>query len=165
MKSNDEEMQNSDPEDLGQRAAQDAFNSLSLGQSEQMSFEDFKKWFSTLDLSKRTSDVEPQDTKEKGETLSLAELRMITRLKDMTVEDLEIFWKGYMDNESGTLSRSQFSQGFSELVHLDRMSEVDASRIRSTCGRCRITNTTKTPTLKHQHRHSRRIVQLFRYRQ
>ena len=73
MKSNDEEMQNSDPEDLGQRAAQDAFNSLSLGQSEQMSFEDFKKWFSTLDLSKRTS-----DTKEKGETLSLQELRMIT---------------------------------------------------------------------------------------
>ena len=111
MKSNDEEMQNSDPEDLGQRAAQDAFNSLSLGQSEQMSFEDFKKWFSTLDLSKRTS-----DTKEKGETLSLQELRMITHLKDMTVEDLEIFWKGYMDNESGTLSRSQFSQGFSELV-------------------------------------------------
>ena len=158
MKSNDEEMQNSDPEDLGQRAAQDAFNFLSLGQSEQMSFEDFKKWFSTLDLSK-------EKTKEKGETLSLAELRMITRLKDMTVEDLEIFWKGYMDNETGTLSRSQFSQGFSELVHLDRMSEVDASRIRSTCGRCRITNTTKTPTLKHQHRHSRRIVQLFRYRQ
>ena len=116
MKSNDEEMQNSDPEDLGQRAAQDAFNSLSLGQSEQMSFEDFKKWFSTLDLSKRTSDVEPQDTKEKGETLSLQELRMITHLKDMTVEDLEIFWKGYMDSESGTLSRSQFSQGFSELV-------------------------------------------------
>ena len=104
-------MQNSDPEDLGQRAAQDAFNSLSLGQSEQMSFEDFKKWFSTLDLSKRTS-----DTKEKGETLSLQELRMITHLKDMTVEDLEIFWKGYMDSESGTLSRSQFSQGFSELV-------------------------------------------------
>ena len=55
-------------------------------------------------------------TVEKGETLSLQELRMITHLKDMTVEDLEIFWKGYMDKKSGTLSRSQFSQGFSELV-------------------------------------------------
>jgi len=125
---------NASPEHLGQRAAEDAYRTLSLAKSEKMSFDQFKTWYSTFDLGSFPSHNGNQRSpkkKEENDTLSLPELRMLTHLNDMSVKDLERFWNSYVDSQ-GNLNRTQFSQGFSELIHLDRMSEMDAVRVRNT---------------------------------